>query len=211
MRADDIFATLANYEPNILGYEHYSKYSLLLPLIDIDDKPHLLFEVRSFAMRSQPGDVCFPGGRVDREDQTVLHSALRETKEEIGIEKKYIKNVTPLDYMISSFNSIIYPFVGQITSLEQLKLNKTEVAEVFTVPLHFFLENEPDKYKVSFKVVPEEDFPFHLIQGGEEYDWRMRNTKELFYEYDGRIIWGLTARIIYHFIHILKGRFMNSR
>lgn len=204
MKADDVFTTLANYKPNILGYEHYHKFSLLLPLVEIDQETHLLFEVRSQSMRSQPGDVCFPGGKVDCKDRTELHGALRETKEEIGIEEKYIKNVIPLDYMVSGFGGIIYPFIGKVTSLEALRLNEQEVAEVFTVPLHFFLENEPKKYKVSFEVVPEKNFPFHLIQGGENYDWRTRAMDELFYEYDNRIIWGLTARIIYHFVHVLK-------
>lgn len=210
MKADDIFTTLANYKPNILGYEHFNKFSLLLPLVDIDDETHLLFEVRSYSMRSQPGDVCFPGGRVDRSDRTELHSALRETEEEIGIGETYIKNVIPLDYMVASFDRIIYPFIGYVTSLKEMDINEKEVAEVFTVPLNFFIENEPEKYKVSFEVIPEKGFPFHLIQGGEDYDWRTRNMDELFYEYDGRIIWGLTARIIYHFVHVLKRKLINS-
>lgn len=211
MRAEDIFSTLADYEPNILGYEHYRKFSLLLPIVEVNSETHLLFEVRSHAMRSQPGDVCFPGGRVDRTDRTELHGALRETKEEIGIPENYIKNIVPLDYMVSDFGGIIYPFLGEITSLEPLELNKQEVAEVFTVPFNYFLNNEPDRYKVSFEVVPEKGFPFHLIQGGKNYNWRMREMDEMFYEYDGRIIWGLTARIIYHFINVVKGRTMNSR
>lgn len=210
MKADDIFTSLANYKPNILGYEHFNKFSLLLPLVDIDGETHLLFEVRSYSMRSQPGDVCFPGGRVDRDDRTELHSALRETKEEIGIAERYIKNVVPLDYMVTSFDGIIYPFVGHVTSLEEMKINEKEVAEVFTVPLNYFVENEPKKYKLSFEVIPEKGFPFHLIQGGENYDWRTRKMDELFYEYDGRIIWGLTARIIHHFVQVLKGRLVNS-
>jgi len=211
MKAKDIFTSLSDYKPNILGYEQYNKFSLLLPLVDVNDETHLLFEVRSHAMRSQPGDVCFPGGRVDLSDRTELHSALRETEEEIGINEKYIKNIITLDYMVNGFHGIIYPFVGKVTSLENMSLNKQEVAEVFTVPLKYFLENEPEKYKINFEVVPEEDFPFHLIQGGEDYQWRMRQLDELFYEYDGRIIWGLTARIIHHFIDVLKGRSINSR
>lgn len=163
-------------------------------------------------MRSQPGDVCFPGGRVDQEDQTILHSVLRETEEEIGIDQTYIKQIVPLDYIVTNFGDfggIIYPFVGEITSLEALSINEEEVAEVFTVPLRYFLEEEPKKYKIAFEVVPEEGFPYHLIHGGKNYDWRPRRMDELFYEYEGRIIWGLTARIIYHFVDLLKGRYMS--
>src|SRR5690625_919341 len=214
MNTEDVFQALENYEPNILGYDQLQKFSLLLPIVTEKGEPHLLFEVRSLQMRRQPGDVCFPGGRVDREDRTVLHSALRETEEEIGIDKMYIKQIIPLDYIVTSFGDfggIIYPFVGEITSLEALSLNEQEVAEVFTVPLRYFLEEEPKKYKISFEVVTEEGFPFHLINGGKNYNWSPRQMDELFYEYDGRIIWGLTARIIYHFVHVLKARLINQQ
>ncbi len=212
MKTADVFQVLEDYKPNILGYDQLQKFSLLLPIVTKKGEPHLLFEVRSFQMRSQPGDVCFPGGRVDQEDQTILHSVLRETEEEIGIDQTYIKQIVPLDYIVTNFGDfggIIYPFVGEITSLEALSINEEEVAEVFTVPLRYFLEEEPKKYKIAFEVVPEEGFPYHLIHGGKNYDWRPRRMDELFYEYEGRIIWGLTARIIYHFVDLLKGRYMS--
>ncbi|SRR5690606_9747668 len=204
MKADDVFRKLAYYEPNILGYEKFKKYSLLLPLVEIDGETNLLFEVRSYSLNSQPGDVCFPGGRIDEDDLDELHCALRETEEELGLRKTCIKNIVPLDYIVSDFGRIIYPFIGEVTSLAELKINKEEVAEVFTVPLNFFLENEPEVYKIEFKVVPEENFPFHLIQGGRNYKWRMRKMDELFYVYNDKIIWGLTARIIHHFVSLLK-------
>lgn len=211
MKADDVFRKLAYYEPNILGYEHFKKYSLLLPLVEIDGETNLLFEVRSLSLRSQPGDVCFPGGRIDDDDRDELHCALRETEEELGLDKKYIQNIMPLDYIVSDVGRIIYPFIGKVTSLEELKINEHEVAEVFTVPLKFFLENEPEKYKIEFKVVPEKDFPYHLIHGGKNYDWRIRKLDELFYVYEDRIIWGLTARIIHHFVSILKDGYIQRR
>ena len=211
MKTEDIIRKLADYEPTILGYEHYRKYSLLLPLVDVNGETHLLFEVRSLTMRSQPGDVCFPGGRVDASDKSVLHGALRETDEELGIDEKYIQNVIPLDYLVSEFGRIIYPFIGYVTNIKHMKINEREVAEVFTVPLQYFLENDPKVYKINVEIVPEENFPFHLIQGGEDYDWRPRHIDELFYEYNDRIIWGLTARIIKHFVGVVKAKLIESR
>ena len=211
MKTEDIITKLANYEPTILGYERFKRYALLLPLVNINNEVHLLFEVRSLTMRSQPGDICFPGGKIDETDRDELYCALRETEEELGLSKQYIKHVTPLDYMVNDFGRVIYPFVGEVTSLEQMELNKKEVAEVFTVPLAYFLENEPEKYKIRFDIVPEDNFPFHLIQGGKDYEWRPRSFNELFYEYNERVIWGLTARIIYHFVSILNNKFVQSR
>src|SRR5690625_5722 len=155
MKAEEVIRKLANHEPNILGYDYFKKYSFLLPLVEIDGETHLLFEVRSFTMRSQPGDVCFPGGRVDADDKNELHGALRETEEELGINEKHIQHVIPLDYIVSDFGRIIYPFIGYVTNLDEMDINEKEVAEVFTVPLNYFLENEPKKYKINFEVIPE--------------------------------------------------------
>src|SRR5699024_4972313 len=98
----------------------------------------------------------------------------------------------------------IYPFIGKIHSLDEIVINEAEVAEVFTVPLAFFLEEEPATYDITFQPVPSEDFPYELIHGGENYNWRPRATKEYFYQYDGKVIWALTAHIVRHFIQMTK-------
>jgi len=199
-----ILEQLSNRKPAMMGERNYRKYAILLPLVEQDKEPHLLFEVRSLKMRSQPGDICFPGGRIDESDKTEEQCAIRETTEELGIEPSNIHQVQPLDYIIANDGRIIHPFAGKITTLETLKLNKAEVAEVFTVPLRYFLETEPKLYKVNLEVVPEPNFPFDLIHNGKDYDWRTRQIDELFYLYEDRVIWGLTAKIINHFIELIK-------
>lgn len=204
MEIASIIGKLQNRIPSILGHEHFRKSAVLLPLIKVDNETHLLFEVRSLEMRSQPGDICFPGGRIDRQDADSRHCAIRETSEELGIPAEAIKDVIPLDYIVNDLGRIIYPFVGRLTNFNQIHPNPAEVGEVFTVPLSFFQNTEPKKYKVNLKVLPEEDFPYHLIVGGENYNWRLRQMEELFYEYDGKVIWGLTAKILTHFIQLLQ-------
>ena len=66
-----------------------------------------------------------------------------------------------------------------------------------------FLENEPERYSVDSKVIPGEDFPYDRIVGGRNYKWRSRAFDELFYDYNGITIWGLTARVIYSFANII--------
>ncbi|WP_405097766.1 NUDIX hydrolase [Oceanobacillus sp. FSL H7-0719] len=204
MDASRILAKLEGRAPSIMGQQRYKQSAVLLPLLNIQDETHVLFEVRSMQMRSQPGDICFPGGRIDKTDKSPKETAIRETMEELGISASNIEAVTPLDYIVNDSGRIIYPFVGKLLNYEQIKLNEAEVSEVFTVPLSYFLETEPEVYKVHFQVNPEKDFPFDLIVGGKDYKWNTGHIDELFYQYNGKVIWGLTAKILTHFVHLLK-------
>ncbi len=187
-----------------MGYKHFRKSAVLIPLIEVEGETHILFEVRSMALRSQPGDICFPGGRIDKEDESPRDCAIRETSEELGILKTGIQDVTPLDYVVSDFGRIIYPYIGTITKEHDITPNPSEVAQVFTVPLAYFLHTSPEIYKVKLNVVPEADFPFDSIVGGENYNWQLRHIDEFFYRYEDKVIWGLTAKILHHFITVVQ-------
>src|SRR3954466_3984821 len=101
MDLDSVLFKLKGHTPKILGSESFSKYAILLPLLQKEDGVHVLFEVRSLELRRQPGEICFPGGRIDTEDLDEKDAAIRETIEELGINKEHITGVYPLDYMIS--------------------------------------------------------------------------------------------------------------
>lgn len=206
MQIDEILDHLRKRTPVILGSEKFYKYSVLLPLVEKEDGLHILFEVRSLKMRRQPGEICFPGGKADSSDRDEAYTAIRETAEELGIEEGSISHVFPLDYMISPFGTIIYPYAGYINhnSVSSLNPNPLEVEEVFTVPLKKLQELEPKIYKVNFRVEPEKSFPFSSIAGGENYDWQTRAMDEYFYYWDDKVIWGLTARILHHFLEIIQ-------
>lgn len=205
MDIERLLAPLKDRQAQVMDRDAYRHSGVLIPLVKVDSETHVLFEVRSMQLRSQPGDICFPGGRLDESDASIMACAIRETEEEIGIQANQIDHVVPLDYIISG-SSIIYPFAGMLSAVSSITPNKMEVAEVFTVPLPFFIENDPRVHKIHFTVEPEKDFPFDLIQNGKSYDWRVREMKELFYEYEGRVIWGLTAKIIHHFVQLLSDR-----
>jgi peroxisomal coenzyme A diphosphatase NUDT7 len=204
MELESVLGKIKNHTPTILGSEKYSKYAVMVPLIEKEDGIHVLFEVRSLELRRQPGEICFPGGRIDDEDKDEKSAAIRETAEELGIDKQNIINVFPLDFMISPFGMMIYPYVGLISNPENIQPNPTEVGEIFTVPLTYFINKEPKIYHVNFKVEPEENFPFNLVIGGENYNWRTRAIDEYFYIYEEKVIWGLTATILAHFIELLR-------
>jgi peroxisomal coenzyme A diphosphatase NUDT7 len=204
MEIDFVLAKLKSHSPTFLGSENFSKYAVLLPLVKKGNDIHVLFEVRSLKLRRQPGEICFPGGRIDLQDMDEKSAAIRETTEELGIKNEDIFNVLPLNYLFSPFGMIIYPYVGFIENPEKITPNISEVEEVFTVPLSYFMKNEPKIYEINFKAEPEENFPFDLLIGGKEYNWRTRHLDEYFYLYESRVIWGLTARILAHFIEILR-------
>ncbi|WP_269410673.1 NUDIX hydrolase [Lentibacillus daqui] len=203
MNLTDIIAKLNGRKPTILGYDNFHKHAILLPLIEKNNEVHILFEVRSMKLRSQPGDICFPGGKIDPTDPDPEYCAIRETTDELGISKTSIENISPLDYIVADNGRMIFPFTGTIKNAEQINPSQAEVGEIFTVPLSYFLQVKPEIYKVYFKVIPADDFPFDLIVGGEDYNWQVRHKDELFYQYNGKVIWGLTARILYHFLHLI--------
>lgn len=208
--AEKIINKLKGHKRSILGEERFKKYAVLLPLIEIENEIHILFEVRSMNLRSQPGDICFPGGKVDKTDENTLKTAIRETSEELMIPEYNIYDVLPLDYLVSDFGRMIYPYVGRLKEIEKITPNKDEVDEIFTVPLSYFLNTKPKRYKVNFEVMPEDKFPYDLIIGGENYDWRTRQMDELFYEYNEKVIWGLTAKILTHFISLITSDSSNK-
>ncbi|WP_223703555.1 NUDIX hydrolase [Sutcliffiella deserti] len=204
MNAKDILQNMKNRTPSILGSEKFAKYAVLLPLIQKGEETHILFEVRSRNMRRQPGEICFPGGRVDLSDQTPQAAAIRETTEELGIEVEGITDVAPLDYLVSPFGMIVYSYVGMIQQPEMITPNEAEVEEVFSIPLSFFKENKPAIYTIRTKLEPELDFPFDLIPGGQNYNWQTRAYEETFYQFENKTIWGLTAKILTHFVDLTR-------
>ncbi|GAA0607421.1 CoA pyrophosphatase [Virgibacillus siamensis] len=203
MDLNSIKQKLQSHSPSVLGNEAFSKYAVLLPLIQKQNDIHVLFEVRSHKMRRQPGEICFPGGRMDAQDKTDKDTAIRETTEELGISTEQISDVFPLDFLVSPFGMMIYPHAGMIYHPESIQPNPSEVDEVFEVPLSFFLNHPPQVHYVHARMEPEQGFPYDLLPGGRNYDWRPRKMDELFYVYGDKVIWGLTARILTHFVELI--------
>lgn len=204
MNKDEILAKLNNHTPGILGADELYKYAILLPLVEKEDGLHLVFEVRAASLRRQPGEICFPGGKIDPDDRNARTAALRETEEELGIKKEHISDIFPLDYLVSSFGMIVYPYMGLIDNTADILPNPAEVDEFFSVPLQFFLKTPPEIHYVNVTMEPEESFPFELIPGGKDYEWGSGKIAEHFYIFGDKVIWGLTARIILHFIEQLQ-------
>lgn len=179
------------------------RFAVLIPLVQINDEWHVLFEVRSMTMRSQPGDISFPGGRIDPTDASPSDAAIRETHEELGVDPASIHVLGQLSVYIPNSSFIVYPFVATIDQ-QKYSLNKQEVEETFTIPVKWLLNHEPYVHYVPVQPVPPTDFPYDKIANGNQYQWRARKIEEWFYDYEHYTIWGLTARILKHFIETIK-------
>ena len=204
MFLDNIKKGLNRDQPLFIGEDTAMRAAVLIPLVEVDDEWHVLFEVRSLTMRHQPGDISFPGGRIDPSDATPMDAAIRETHEELGVDRSNIHILGQMSAFIPTSSFVVYPFVGIIDDHLTNQLSEHEVEEIFTVPLKWLVNHEPYKHIVPVQPQPPNDFPYDKIANGDQYKWRPRDMEEWFYEYEGYTIWGLTARVLKHFIDTIK-------
>lgn len=189
---------IENYQAQPYGNQRH--YSVLLPLIDVEGQTHVLYEVRSHKI-SQPGETSFPGGRVE-ENEDFATAAVRETTEELNVKAEDIEVFGAIDYVVNDW-AIIYCYVGRLNvKLEDIQHNE-EVERVFTVPLDFLLENEPKYYTIRAKSMFDDEFPFHLIPNGPNYQFRHQVHKTPFYNLPSENLWGYTANLTHRFSRIL--------
>lgn len=181
-----------------------NRFSVMLPLIKRDGEIHLLFEKRAFTLRNQPGEISFPGGRIEGKESP-LEAAIRETSEELLISEDEIEIYSESDFVVNPYAAIIHTFVGEIKKdFDEVSPSIDEVEKVFTIPLSFFLETDPKSYKINLKVERNKEFPYHLIPNGVNYKFKRGKEEVLFYEYNGEIIWGFTAKMARRFVENLR-------
>ncbi len=97
------------------------------------------------------------------------------------------------------------PFIGFVPNIkiEQIHFSTDEVAEIFTVPISFFKETEPEIHYLYLSPFTKEDFPYERIHGGKNYPFATPKIPELFYQYQQYTIWGITAQIPHHAMQLL--------
>lgn len=194
---------LMNHVPKFIGMEQCHQAAVCIPFLEHgDDSYDVIFEVRASTIAHQPGDVCLPGGMVEK-GETPREAALRELQEELLLNPKQICYLGDMDKLYTGSNLIMYSYVAEIKDYQNT-FSSAEVDEIFTVPLEFFLHTEPKCYVTKAKVEPGEDFPYELIYGGRDYQWRSRKEEVCFYQYGGHVIWGLTAKMIRAFAEVVK-------
>ena len=188
--------------PEYIG--NHREFSVLIPIVQKGDELYFMYEVRSQNLSSDPGEICFPGGHVEK-GESFKAAAFRETYEETGIPEEKIEYIRQGDILQGYANYTLYTFVGLIKYEDYLKANirKDEVEELFLVSLSDIKQDEIDH--ICEKVIgkSEEPFPYEKIGIDENYRWRYGTWIIPIIKVDGRTIWGLTARITEHVLRSL--------
>lgn len=184
----------------------YRFFSVLIPFVETEDEVHILLELRARDMEDAPGEICFPGGGMEEDEDPVM-TALRETDEELGIPKERIR-ILGIGDTLYSFSGLAIHTIPGIVSYDtflNIKANPKEVEEAFLVPLSFFAENEPLVIRSKLEA-ERSDFPWDLAGIDESYPWSTGIAEVPIYKPlpDGKIVWGMTANIIRHMIKDLS-------
>lgn len=189
--------------PEIINAKEMEHSAVLIPLIQKENECHLLFEVRAFNLKNQPGEISFPGGKIDQKDGSPAEAALRETAEELGIATAKIDLLGELGLLVNPFNRLIHTFVGFLED-DKIKPNPFEVDHLFTLSLKELLHLTPEYHEIELKVATPSDFPFHKIPQGKNYPWKKATVSEFFYDVQDYVIWGLTAHLLHAFLDLIR-------
>ena len=128
-----------------VGDEALMPASVLFPIVLRGAEPSVLLTQRTDHLRDHPGQISFPGGRVEAEDLSPAHTALREAREEIGLSSEHVETVGYLPEYRTGTGYRITPVVAFLRPPFDLIPDSHEVAEVFEVPLSFLMN--PDNHQ----------------------------------------------------------------
>ncbi len=155
--------------------------AVLLPIYYNQGQYYLLFIKRTEWVEKHKGEISFPGGRQEERDKTLLDTAVRECAEEIGLMPSDVTILGELDDVVSiKTNYVITPFLALIPWPYQFKVDGKETEEIIVAPISALADKSYSKQE---------------IRDG-------RTVTSYFYNYQGRIIWGATARILNKFLQI---------
>jgi 8-oxo-dGTP pyrophosphatase MutT (NUDIX family) len=149
--------------------------AVLLPIVK---RPHgltILLTLRASDLRAHSGQVAFPGGKIDL-GETPREAALREAREEIGLEEQFVEPLGWLDPYLTGTGYRVAPLVAFVDPSFAVKANKSEVDEVFETPFAFLMD--PVNHRL------------------DEREWQGRRRRFYAMPHEGRYIWGATAGIL---------------
>lgn len=157
--------------------------AVLVAIVDTPDGPSVILTRRTDHLRNHPGQISFPGGRVE-ESESVHEAAVREAHEEIGLQPEHVHIIGELDPLTTFVsNSLIIPVVARVDGVPDFVLEEAEVARVFMTPLHDLARE--DTYRNEWWARPQGDINIH------------------FFELDDETVWGATGRILRQLIDVV--------
>lgn len=159
--------------------------AVLVPIIDREPEATILLTRRTETLSDHAGQIAFPGGRMDEIDPTPMETALREAKEEIGLDRAHVDAIGFLETYQTITNFRVAPAVAIVSPDFTLRLDEVEVADAFEVPLRFLMDVENHQIHSLMR------------EGAERFYYAM--------PYGEHYIWGATAGILHNLYEWLYG------
>lgn len=158
--------------------------AVLLPIVLRDDGPTLLFTQRAAHLSAHAGQISFPGGRMEAYDASPIETALRETEEEIGLDRVHIDVIGTLPEYHTGTGFRVTPVVAIVQPPFEMRADPFEVAEIFEVPLSFLMNGMHHQRRTA-----------EFITGNRTF---------YVMSYERFFIWGATAGMLRNLFHFLR-------
>ena len=159
--------------------------SVLIPLVLRDGDLHVTFIQRTEDGSTHSGQIAFPGGAREDEDADAIATALREAEEEVNIRRDTVTPLGRMDDNATISRYVVTPVVGVVREIPDYRPDEREVQNIFEVPLDFLLDHANERR------APDTEF--------------MGRTWALYeYHWEGRVIWGVTGRIVHEFMTVVR-------
>ncbi|PIE43086.1 MAG: coenzyme A pyrophosphatase [Gammaproteobacteria bacterium] len=177
---NELIDRVRQYRPRTLCFDY--REAAVLVAVTRSSSPEIVFTRRSQALATHAGQVAFPGGKKEDIDKNLLATALRESREEIGLHARDVEIVGPLSQVVSRFGILVTPYVGLIDPSLQLVACESELESIFKVPVNFFLSEKPARVDLlSFK-----QYVLHVPC----------------FQYQQYEIWGMSSIIMVDFLNV---------
>jgi len=167
--------------------DNYREAAVLALIYPIHEVLHLSYIVRSSGHQDKhAGQISFPGGKLEAEDDNLLSCALREAEEEVGIIKDHVTILGELSKVfVFVSNFMVSPFVGFTQQQPKFVKDTTEVEHILEIPIPHLLDEKQHKIKdLKIRSYLLKDVPY--------------------YDLDGMVLWGATAMMTSELMHIIK-------
>ncbi len=180
-----IRSIISQHQPKSITNSQYKKAAVLVPLVEQETGLHLLFTKRTDSVEHHKGQISFPGGAVDDGDASLIETALRESFEEIGLEKSAVEIFGMLDDLQTPSEFVVTPIVGYIKHLPRLMKNDNEVAEIFLLPFEEFFDVSKCRSEIR------------TLNG--------MTRQVYFFDVGSEVVWGATAFFVKQLVDVIDG------